>query len=236
MSRWWTEFVAAVSDVISLGFLVLIMFIVAAIFAALWYWFPAWVPRRLPRLRWPRWRRPRWRWPRWRWPRWRLRLPRLRWPGWARLRLRWPRLRWLRWPWRRRKRGKEQTPELIGPAPSDELPELPVEAFVSLADRLAAEGRHAEAVRERLRAIVRDLVDHGAVEHRPGWTITELAGAASLARPAVSTPLDAAGRLFSDIWYGQRPATADHDARMRDYAAAVGLALAQPRVPVGATP
>jgi hypothetical protein len=217
MSRWWTDFVAGVSDRIALALLVLLMFVAAGIVAALWYWFPAWVPRRLPR-----WRRPRLRlrWPRWRlrWPRLRLRWPRLHWP---RLRLRWPRLRW---PWRRRREKPEPAVELDELILDDELPDLPVEMFISLADKLAAEGRFAEAIRERLRAIVRDLVDHTVVENRPGWTVTELAAAASLARPAVATPLDAAARLFSDIWYGQRVAYAEHDARMRQYAAEVGQA------------
>jgi hypothetical protein len=229
MSRWWNEFVAAISDVIPLGLLVLLMFVAAAVVGMLWYWYPAWIPRRLPRLR-----APGWRWPRLRWPAWRLRWPRLRWPAW---RLRWPRWARLRWPWRRkRKREREPVPELTEPVDSDELPELPVEAFVSLADRLAFEGRYAEALRERLRAIVRDLVDHGVIEHRPGWTVTELAAAAVRSRPTVSAPLAAATRLFSDIWYGQRPAFAEHDARMREYAQAVSQVLAQPplRSPLGA--
>src|SRR5437763_1372983 len=95
----------------------------------------------------------------------------------------------------------------------------------SRADRLAAEGRYAEAVRERLRAIVRDLVDRGLVEHRPGWTVTELARTAAAARPAVEPPLSAAALLFSDIWYGNRPAHAEHDARMRALAREVHAAV-----------
>ncbi|MFD0594416.1 DUF4129 domain-containing protein [Catellatospora coxensis] len=66
----------------------------------------------------------------------------------------------------------------------EELPALAPEVYLSQADRYAAEGRWAEAVRERLRAIVRELVDRGVVEHVPGWTVTELARAA--ARPAPS--------------------------------------------------
>jgi hypothetical protein len=134
-------------------------------------------------------------------------------------------LAWLRHPLRRRRRRDTPVPELDQPIESVELPDLPVEVFVSLADRLAAQRRYAEAIRERLRAIVRDLVDHGVVENRPGWTVTELAMAASLARPSVSGPLDAAGRLFSDIWYGERPARAEHDAQMRAYADDVGRVL-----------
>jgi hypothetical protein len=154
------------------------------------------------------------------WPRWvprrfpRLRLPRLRRPR-------------FRWPFRRRKR-QEQEQEPVRPVaetPLDELPDLPVAAFVSLADRLASEGRYAEAVRERLRAMVRELVERRVVEHRPGWTVSELAGAAGRARPVVDEPLRAAGGVFSDVWYGQRPAGAQHDQRMRELADQMHRAL-----------
>ncbi len=108
----------------------------------------------------------------------------------------------------------------------DELPDLPVEEFLSLADRLAAQGRFAEAVRERLRAIIRSLVDARLIEHHPEWTVTELAAAAGAAHPPVRGGLDEASLLFSEIWYGQRPAGAGDDARMRGYARQVTGALA----------
>jgi hypothetical protein len=204
VGRAWDEFVARVDDAIGLGLVVLLLFVAAALVAAGWYFWPRWLPSR-----------------------WKLRVGTGR-----RWRLRWPKLRW---PWRRRRRpaGDEPDPEPDAePHETEGLPELPLEAFVSLADRLAAEGRYAEAVRERLRGIVRELVDAGVVEHRPGWTITELAAAAARARPPVRVPLDSASRLFSDIWYGQRPAGAEHDARMRGYAAEVHRALTLE--PVGA--
>jgi hypothetical protein len=108
-------------------------------------------------------------------------------------------------------------------------------AFVALADRLAAEGRFAEAVRERLRSMVRELVDRGVIEHRPGWTVTELAAAAAAIRPAVDRPLGEAARIFSEIWYGQRPADASHDARMRALGEQLHATLANgaARTPVG---
>jgi hypothetical protein len=232
MSRWWTELVAAVSDVIPLELLILLMFGAAALTGALWYWFPAWIPRRWPRLH-----RPHWRWPRPRWPRWRLRWPRWRWQlaGWQWLRrLRWP--DWRRWlSLFRRRRTAEPAPVPENLSPPEELPDLPVEAFVSLADRLAAEGRYAEAVRERLRAIVRELVDHGVIEHHPGWTVTELAAAAALARPVVAAPVGAAALLFSDIWYGLRRAGRDDDELMRRHAEGVRTALHRARTPAPAT-
>jgi hypothetical protein len=207
VTRWWDEFVAGVDDAIGLGLVTLLLFLAAALVAAGWYFWPKWLPRNWPRRAKTGEPRKKWRW-------------------------RWPRLRW-RWPWRRRTKkvaDDDAEPELV-PHETEGLPELPVEAFLSLADRLAAEGRFAEAIRERLRGIVRELVDNGVVEHRPGFTVTELATAASRARPSVRPPLDAASRLFSDVWYGQRPAGAEQDARMREYAKHVHAALTP--VPVG---
>jgi hypothetical protein len=196
MSRWWTETVANIGDVVPLPWLALMVLAGAGLVAAAWYWFPAWVPRRLPR--------------------WRLRLPRWRRP---------------RWPWRRRRAAELSEEEVQELLTAEELPDLPVAAFLSLADRLAAEGRYAEAVRERLRAMVRELVDRRVIEHSPGWTVTELAAAAARARPAVDPPVRAAGGLFSDLWYGQRPARAEHDARMRQLADEMHQALADPLRP-----
>jgi hypothetical protein len=194
VARWWNESVAALGDAIPLPLVALLLLVLAGLVAAGWYWWPRWVPRRLPRL------------------------PRLRWP---RIRLRRPRLRW---PWRRR---KAEAADPVAPAPVHDhgLPDLPVAAFVSLADRYAAQGRYAEAVRERLRAMVRELVDRRVVEHHPGWTVTELAGAAGQARPVIDAPLRAAGTVFSDVWYGQRPAQSAHDERMRELAEQMHRAL-----------
>ncbi|WP_146167977.1 DUF4129 domain-containing protein, partial [Micromonospora sp. MH33] len=104
-----------------------------------------------------------------------------------------------------------------GPAPA---------AHAGLADRLAAEGRYAEAVRERLREMVRLLVARQLVEPRPGLTVTELTTAVGRVRPGVRPTLHAAGTIFSDLWYAQRPATAAHDHRMRDLAADLRRELA----------
>ncbi|MEV4136454.1 DUF4129 domain-containing protein [Dactylosporangium sp. NPDC049742] len=139
---------------------------------------------------------------------------------------RFPRLR-LR---KRKKRDAEEpktaAPEEVDietaePSSGDTLPDLPAKVFLSLADRLAAEGRYAEAVRERLRAIVRGLADRRAVEVLPGMTVTEVAHAASAVVPAAEPALRGATGIFSDIWYGQIPATEEHDTLMRRYAAEV---------------
>lgn len=134
----------------------------------------------------------------------------------------WPHRRWPSWRRRRADKPEAGEPEPLPPEPEpddeDELPQRPSAELRSLADQYAAAGRYAEAVRERLRAMVRSLVDRGTIEHRPGWTVTELATAAGTVEPALAAPLAEAAGIFSAIWYGQRPATAAHDARMRQLA------------------
>jgi len=84
-----------------------------------------------------------------------------------------------------------------------------------LADRFAAEGQYAEAVRERLRAIVRSLTDRGVLDNRLGRTATEIAIEAGRRLPTVAADLLAATDTFGAIWYGRRTATAAHDAQLR---------------------
>jgi len=209
MSRAWNEFVAQLADITPGGIVgvVIALLLVATVVAVLWY---AW-PVQLPFLsrgggsgtRGGTGERPRWHWSRWRW-RW-------RWPRWL--------LRWLR------RRKRRSTPPVLTELAPDELPDLPAGVLALTADQLAAAGRYAEAVRERLRAIVRELIEREVIDHRPGWTVTELANACARARPDAAAPLRGAADLFSEIWYGQRPATMDDDVRMREYAARVTEAL-----------
>jgi hypothetical protein len=190
MTRAWDEFVAGVFDVFSPGTVLLGLILGAAVVAALWYWFPAWVPRRLPRWRL---RRPRWRW---------------------------------RW---RRRRKRETAKVATAPEPvitaAEEEPALVPAGALTLADRLAAEGRYAEAIRQRLRETLRELVVAGLVPPQPGWTAAELAAIASAQRPAVARPLSDATELFSEIWYGRRPAAHAHDDEMRALTGQVRAAL-----------
>jgi hypothetical protein len=137
----------------------------------------------------------------------------------GRLRLRW-RLRWRR---RRRRTAPTVESERL---PDDQVPDLPAEVLALGADELAAAGRYAEAVRERLRAMLRSLIERGLLPSSPGWTVMELVRAGGRARPSLVEPLDAAARIFSEIWYGLRPATADDDAAMRRHAAAVAALVA----------
>ena len=98
------------------------------------------------------------------------------------------------------------------------------------AEAAVARGAWAEAVRDRLRAIVRELEERAVLDPRPGRTADEAAAEAGRLLPAVAADLREAARLFDEIWYGARPATAEHDRRLREVDAAV--AAARPHTPV----
>lgn len=80
--------------------------------------------------------------------------------------------------------------------------------------RLAEAGAWAEAVRERLRAVVRDVEERGLVDARPGRTADEVARDAGVALPSVARDLRDGARVFDDVWYGGRPADASSYARL----------------------
>jgi hypothetical protein len=84
----------------------------------------------------------------------------------------------------------------------------------SLAEQAAAEQRWADAVRERLRAVVRDLEARGVLDPRPGRTAGEVARDAGAAVPAVADELRRAAVLFDEIWYGGRTADASSYAAL----------------------
>ncbi|WP_084962148.1 DUF4129 domain-containing protein [Thermoactinospora rubra] len=77
------------------------------------------------------------------------------------------------------------------------------------AERLAAEGSWAQAIRERLRAIVRDLEERAIVDRLQGRTADELAAEAGRALPEFAAELATAARIFDDVTYGDVPGTAD---------------------------
>jgi hypothetical protein len=76
------------------------------------------------------------------------------------------------------------------------------------ADAAAADGRYDDAVRERLRAVVRELEARGVLDPRPGRTADEVAREAGAAVPEVAGDLTRATRVFDEVWYGGRPADA----------------------------
>jgi hypothetical protein len=114
---------------------------------------------------------------------------------------------WRTGPVRRGARAGASVVELSGPLDAAE--------HRRRADAYAAEGRFAEAVRERMRAIVRELEARGVIEPRPGRTADEVAREAGTAVPAVAPDLKAAATVFDEVWYGGRPATAQADALLR---------------------
>ncbi len=83
------------------------------------------------------------------------------------------------------------------------------------ADGHAAAGRFAEAVRDRLRAVITSLEERSLLDPRPGRTADEAATAAGVAVPSSAAALQVAARVFDEIWYGGRTATAEHDRALR---------------------
>jgi Domain of unknown function (DUF4129) len=114
---------------------------------------------------------------------------------------------WRTGPVRRGARLRSPLFDLAGDADADE--------HRRRADEHAAAGRYAEAVRERMRAIVRELETRGVLAPSPGRTADEVAREAAAAVPAVSGDLRTAAGVFGEVWYGGRVATAQADALMR---------------------
>ncbi|MGC5053543.1 DUF4129 domain-containing protein [Micromonospora sp. DT48] len=183
-SRWWTETTAALGDHLPLPLAALLLVLATALTATAWYTFPAWLPRRFPRLR-----------------------------------------------RRRPARSTGRQPTTAPPVAAAPEPPADPAGTVVAADRLAAEGRYDEAVRERLRVMLHQLTDRQVVRVRPGMTVAEVVTEATANHPPVGPPLAAAAAIFSELWYAQRPATADHDHRMRDHAGRLGdlLVTAAPK-------
>jgi hypothetical protein len=96
------------------------------------------------------------------------------------------------------------------------------------ADAHAAAGEWAEAVRERLRGVVRDLEERGVLEPRPGRTADEAATEAGAVLPACAGALRAGARIFDDVWYGGRPGTPNADDELRALDQAVRSSRAVP--------
>ena len=82
------------------------------------------------------------------------------------------------------------------------------------AERLAAAGDWAEAIRERLRAIARDLEERAILDPLPGRTAAELAAAAARELPGLADGLAAAARLFDDVTYGGLPGSPEGYTRL----------------------
>ncbi|MDQ1627648.1 MAG: hypothetical protein QOI54_1392 [Actinomycetota bacterium] len=83
------------------------------------------------------------------------------------------------------------------------------------ADAHAAQGRWADAVRDRLRAVITSLEERALLDPRPGRTADEAAAAAGAALPGCAPGLREAAQVFDELWYGGRPASRAHDETLR---------------------
>jgi Domain of unknown function (DUF4129) len=84
---------------------------------------------------------------------------------------------------------------------------LSAAAHRAAAERSAAAGDWAAAIRHRLRAVARSLEESGVLDPVPGRTATELARDAGRALPPLSDELRQAALAFNDVTYGERPGT-----------------------------
>ncbi len=90
-------------------------------------------------------------------------------------------------------------------------PDVTAQQHRDRAGAAAARGAYDEAVRERLRAVIRELEERGVLDPRPGRTADEAARAAGAALPGLRDALVAGAARFDRIWYGGAVA-GEHDA------------------------
>lgn len=105
-----------------------------------------------------------------------------------------------------------------GGSASGLLPERPRSAveYREGAAAHAAAGRWSEALRERMRALVRSLEERALIEPRPGRTADEAAAEAGALLPSHASTLAAAAVAFDEVTYAGRTADEAAYARMRD--------------------
>lgn len=102
------------------------------------------------------------------------------------------------------------------------------------ADEHAHAGRWTEAVRERMRGLVRGLEERALLDERPGRTADEAAAESAAVLPELGDGLRDAARIFDDVVYGERPGRPEHDEALRRLDEAVQRArprLAEPSSP-----
>lgn len=75
------------------------------------------------------------------------------------------------------------------------------------AERFAAEGNWAAAIRHRLRAVARQLEESGTLNPVPGRTASELARDAGELMPELAAELSSAADSFNDVTYGEQLGT-----------------------------
>jgi len=101
-------------------------------------------------------------------------------------------------PVRRAARSRTNDTDLASP--------LSARALRADAEEHAHAGRYAEAVRSRLRAVVRMLEEKGVLDPRASRTAGELVTEMTAVTPTGIDELRVAVAVFSDVWYGGRAA------------------------------
>jgi hypothetical protein len=119
--------------------------------------------------------------------------------------------------------GRLSMATLAGPREPEVMVELTRTASEWRADaaRLEAEGRWAEGLRCRHRALVADLVRRGAIPEQAGRTAGEYVRDVSVTLPDATAPLAAATELFEAAWYGGATTGAAEAARFAELDARV---------------
>jgi hypothetical protein len=116
---------------------------------------------------------------------------------------------------------------------------LSATALRGQAEEFAQAGRYADAIRSRLRAIVRMLEEKGVLDPRASRTAGELVTEMELITTTGRDELRLAVGIFSDVWYGGRPAHAGgYEAVVRadDALASVRRGAGRPAEPIHAVP
>lgn len=129
--------------------------------------------------------------------------------------------------------GPARSRERAGGAVFDAAATRTAAAHRQAAEEAAEQHRWADAVRERLRALVRELEERGVLDRRPSRTASEVARDGGTAVPPLAGDLQRAARTFDEVWYGGREAgpeayavVAEVDDRMRSAAVPAGSAAA----------
>jgi hypothetical protein len=99
----------------------------------------------------------------------------------------------------------------------------------SRAGRLASAGDYSAAIIECVRAIARQLEEHGVLAPRAGRTADEIADEAGQVLPGDADALRDAARLFDDVCYGQRRGTRDGYQRLQALDARIEAAETTPQ-------
>lgn len=103
-------------------------------------------------------------------------------------------------------------------------------AWRSEAQRLEGQGRWAEGLLCRYRALVGELVADGAIPEAPGRTAREYVGDVRATRPAGADAFAEATDLFESVWYGAAPSGPTEAERL----AALERAVLSPAARAGA--